>query len=115
MRFFSRFSPIGAYRDLRTFLLSRERYELGFLALAIAITGVFVFAFLENSRVEAPYKREIIYVQQWRADRTDTQIRAQQLIDQVERDRQAAIDKAEREKRQAEFKRLDDSLTNMGI
>ena len=115
MGFFRRFSPFAAYRDLRGFLATRERYELGFLALAIAITGGLVVAFLASSQVEEPYKREIIYVQQWRADRTDAQIKAQQLIDEAARQKQEKIDAAEAEKRRLEFKRLDDSLTNMGF
>ena len=39
MRFFSRFSPVIAYRDLRFFLGSRQPHELWFLVAAMAITG----------------------------------------------------------------------------
>lgn len=115
MSFFARFSPIAALRDLRGFLAARERYELGFLVLAMAITGVFIFAFVSQSQVEAPYKRDIIYVRQWRADRSDAQIKAQQMIDEAAKQKQQAIDRGEREKRRQEFKRLDDALTNMGF
>ena len=115
MGFFHRFSPTAAYRDLRGFLATRERYELGFLALAIAITSGLVFAFVGDSQVEVPYVAHITYVQQWRADRTDAEIKAQQVIDQAAREKQLAIDKAERAKSQAEFKRLDDKLKRMGI
>jgi hypothetical protein len=115
MGFFSRFAPLSAYRDLRRFLATRQPYELGFFVLALAITAVLIFAFLQNSQVDAPYKRQIIYVQQWRADRTDGEIKAQQLIDEAAKQKQAAIDAAEREKRRLEFKRLDDSLSNMGL
>ncbi len=115
MGFFSRFAPLAAYRDLRGFLATRERYELGFFALAVAVTGGVMFAFLLTSREEIPYKRQIIYVQQWRADRTDAQIKAQQLIYQAAKDRQAAIDAAEAEKRRLAFKRLDDSISNTGL
>lgn len=115
MGFLRRFSPIAAYRDLRGFLASRERYELGFLALAIGVTTALILAFVGDSPAEPPYVPHITYVQQWRADRTDAEIRAQQVIDQAERARQEAIAKAERAKSQAEFKRLDDKLKRMGI
>ena len=115
MGFFRRFSPAAAYRDLRGFLASRERYELGFLALAIGITTALIFAFVGDAQVEPEYVPHITYVQQWRADRTDAEIKAQQVIDQAAREKQAALDKAERAKSQAEFKRLDDKLKRMGI
>ena len=115
MGFFRRFSPIAAVRDLRRFLASRERYELGFLALAMGVTGFLVFAFVRDSQAEAPYVPEIVYVQQWRAGRTDAEIRAQQVIDEAKREQQEAVVRAERAKTQAEFKRLDDSLKRMGI
>lgn len=115
MRFFARLSPVVVYRDLRGFLASRERYDLIFLVVAIAITGGLIFAFVRDSPVEVPYKREIIYVQQWRADRTDAQIKVQQAIDEAAKQKQKKADDAEREKLRLEFKRLDDSLTNMGV
>ncbi|WP_242097359.1 MULTISPECIES: hypothetical protein [unclassified Sphingomonas] len=116
MPFFSRLSPIRAYKDLRGFLLQREPYELGFLALAVVVTGVFVYAFLRDGNdVKPVYRPQIQYVQQWTLDRTDAQIRAQQVIDQAAKDKRL---KAEAEKRaalQAQFKRLDDRLKAYGI
>lgn len=115
MSFISRLSPIRAYKDLRFFLAQREPYELGFLLLAMLITTGLIFAFARDSSVERPYQRNIIYVEQWRADRTDAQIVAQQKIDQAAKDKMLAAQEAERKKTQAEFKRLDDKLKGMGI
>lgn len=115
MGFFSRFATLPAYRDLRRFLAARQPYELGFLVLALAITAFLIFIFLKDSQTEPPYQRKIVYVQQWRLDRTDAQIKAQQLIDQAAKDKQAAIDAAEAEKRRQSFVRLQNSLNNMGI
>lgn len=115
MRYFGRFSPVSAYRDLRLFLATRERYEFVFLALAIAITGVFVWLFVHDSQIEAPYKRDIIYVQNWRADRTDAQIKAQQVIDEAARKQRVAAQDAEKAKSRAEFQRLDNALDKMGL
>jgi len=115
MSFFSRMSPLRAYKDLRDFLATRERYELGFLALAMGITGFLVYAFAHDSYVEPVYKRDIVYVQQWSADRTDAQIRAQQAIDAPIKAKQMAEAQAAREKKQAEFKKVDDQLSRWGL
>ena len=115
MRFFGRFSPVSAYRDLRLFLSTRERYEFGFLALAIAITFALVWLFVHDSAVEVPYKRDIIYVQNWRADRTDAQIKAQQVIDEAARQQRVAEEDAEKAKNRAAFQRLNNSLDKMGF
>lgn len=115
MRFFSRFSPVAAYRDLRFFLGSRQPHELWFLVAAMAITGFLIFAFFKDSRMEREYRPQITYVQQWPADRSDAQIRAQQAIDEPIKRAALAEQKAAEDKRKAEFKRVDDALTKWGI
>ena len=115
MGFFSRFSPLRAYRDLRLFLSYRRPYELGFLALAMAITGFFIYAFLHDSSIEPVYKRDIVYFEQWPADRTDAQIRAQQKIDEPIKRQRLAEQRAADEERRASFKRLDKKLEGWGL
>lgn len=115
MSYFSRFSPVRAYKDLRLFLSYRRPYELGFLALAIAVTSFFIYGFAQDSYMEREYRPNIVYVEQWRADRTDAQIRAQQKIDKVSEDQARAEQKAAEERNRAAFKRLDDKLTGMGL
>lgn len=112
----ARFSPMRAYRDLRLFLSYRQRHELVFLALAIVVTGVVIAGFYVDSRIEKPYKRpEITYFESWPAARTDEQIKAQQAIDQVKKERRLAELKALQEERKAEFKRLNDKLERWGL
>ena len=115
MSFFARLSPLRAYRDLRFFLASREPYELGFFAVAVAITSFVMFAFFKDSHVEKEYRPNIIYVQQWRADRSVAEIVAQQKIDQAAKEKADAEVARERAKTQAEFRRLDDRLKKLGI
>ena len=115
MAFFSRFSPIRAYRDLRFFLRQRRPHELGFLAAAMAITGFLVFAFFKDSYVEPEYRPNIIYVEQWRADRTDAQIIAQQKIDAPIKAKALAEQKAREDAVRASFKRMDDGMTKLGL
>ncbi|WP_203308989.1 MULTISPECIES: hypothetical protein [Sphingomonas] len=115
MQFFSRFSPVRAYKDLRLFLAGRERHELGFLAAAVAITGFFVYAFARNDYDIPPKPPQIIYVQQWTADRTDAQIRAQQAIDKVAQDKRIDEYNARVDKMRAQFKKADDAMNKWGL
>jgi hypothetical protein len=115
MDFFGRMSPLRAYRDLRQFLAGRESYELVFLMAAMLITGFFIYAFARDSAVEPTYKRDIVYVEQWTADRTDAQIRAQQAIDAPIKAKLLAEQKAAQERRQAGFKKMDDAMSRWGL
>jgi hypothetical protein len=115
MQYLGRFSPVRAVRDLRLFLASRQPHELWFLLAAVAITGFFIYGFAHDSREEVVYRPTIIYVQQWPANRSTAEIRAQQKIDQAGEERRRAEAKAEQDKRRAEFQRLDDSLKRYGL
>lgn len=115
MGFFARFSPLRAISDLRRFLALRQPYELWFGILAIVMTTLLLAGFMADSRVEKVRKPNIIYVQQWPLSRTDREIIAQQKIDQVKRDKEAAELRARQEAVRQQFKRLDDKLTSYGL
>lgn len=115
MQFFARMSPLRALRDLRLFLHQRQPHELGFLVLAILITGFFIFAFAKDSHIEKVYKPDIVYVQQWRLDRSEAEILAQQKVDQAKKDKEQAALEKEQAKTRAEFQRLDDKMKRWGL
>ena len=115
MEFFARLSPLRAYRDLRRFLAGREPYELGFLLLAMFVTGFFVYAFAYDGRIEEEYRPDIIYVEQYRLDRTDAEIAAQQKIDGAAKEKRLAERRRQELARQASFKKMDDKLKSMGL
>ncbi len=115
MQFLDRFSPLRAYKDLRFFLAQRQPYELGFLALAMAITGFLVWAFVKDSYVKPVYKPDIIYVEQWTLNRTDGEIRAAQVVDQARKEKRLAEEKAFADKKRAQFKKLDDQMNKWGL
>lgn len=96
------FSRLGAaWRDLRFFFATRERHEYWFALLSVAITAFIIFAFWHDSNfTPAP---QIVYVNNWPANRTDAEIIKEQKIDT------AARHKAEAERR-AEFQKLADQL-----
>ena len=109
---FSRFSPFRAFRDLLAYLRSRKPYEVGFLALAVAVTWTVVLVFSsDTNNIKPDYvEPEIIYVQSYAANRTDAEIIAQQKVDlPKEQARKKVLTDAQR-KRQEEFKRLDEKL-----
>ncbi|MEI9850245.1 MAG: hypothetical protein WDN24_04500 [Sphingomonas sp.] len=116
LKYFARFSPLRAVRDLRRFLASRQRYEIFTLFGAAAVTWTVMWAFVVDSKtIEVPYKRNIIYVQSWPLDRSDKEIHAQQKIDIVKKTKQEEELEKRRKQRQAEFKRVDDWLKSYGL
>jgi len=115
MRYFSRFSPLRAGRDLRFFLASRQPHELWFLVAAMSITGFLIYAFAHDSYVEPVYRPQITYVQQWSADRTDAQIKAQQAVDEPVKQRALAERRRAEDARRAEFKKMDDAMSRWGL
>lgn len=115
MKFLKFLSPIRAVRDLRAFLKLRHQYELLFMLGAFVVTLIIVGAMFKDSYFERQYKREIIYVQNWRADRTLETIIAQQKIDQAKRDKIIAAQKAKADERKRSWKKIDDGLTEWGL
>ena len=115
MNFFRRVSPIKAFTDLRAYLGRRRPHEMVFLALAFALTLGMFQLFMIDTRIVRPYTRDIVYVEQWRADRTNAQIIAQQKIDLPKE--KAALDaqaKADAQRRLA-FKHMEDQLKAVGL
>lgn len=114
--FFRRFSPFLAVNDLRRYLARRQPYEVIalFTSIFIVITIIAVLA-RDDASIKVPYKRDIIYVEQWPADRTDAQIRASQKADAVEQAKRDAELARLQAKRRAEFKKIDDALTAYGF
>ena len=111
-----RFNPFRAFGDLRRYLASRQRHEIIFLFVSLAAVVLILSVFVAGARVEKPYKPpDIIYVQSWRADRSDADIIAQQKIDAAKKKIDDAKEaKFEAEKRAA-FKRASDTLRKFGI
>ncbi|WP_447727928.1 hypothetical protein [Sphingomonas koreensis] len=108
-------SSVGPLQDLREALRIRHGYQLWFLLAAFATTGLILTGFYLDSYFERAYKREIIYVQNWRADRTLDEIVAQQKIDEEARQKREAEAKAKAEKKRIEYKKVDDKLKSWGL
>ncbi|MBV9841820.1 MAG: hypothetical protein JOY99_09880 [Sphingomonadaceae bacterium] len=103
MAFFPRpSSPRNAWRDLRAFLATRQRHQIVFAALSIAMPALLILGFAHDAHVDPP-PPTMYFLPSWPASRSDAEIIAQQKIDQ------AAKEKALAEKR-AQFQRLEKQL-----
>ncbi len=81
-------SPAAAWRDLKAFLGQQGRHKVVFGLIAIAMPALIIWGFYVDANIKP--KPQIVYVENWPADRTDEQIKAEQKIDQARRDKAAA-------------------------
>ena len=107
--------PGPAFHGLRGFVRSRKRYQIWALAVSALIVVAIIFGFIKDSRFFPKYKAEITYFKSWPLDRSDAEIQAQMKIDNA---RLAKL-RAERDKkqkaRQAEFQKIDNTLSGWGL
>lgn len=96
-------SPRRAFADLRAFFRNRDRGHVIGALLAVLSTAIVVIVFFADSNVNTMPPPQVIYVSDWRATRTDAEIKAQQKKDQ------AAHDAAVKYKRE-QFQKLQKSL-----
>jgi hypothetical protein len=96
-------SPRAAFADLRSFLRQRSREQVIGASLAVLVTTIILIHFFVDSKINTAPPPQIIYVEQWNANRTDAEIIAEQKLDQAERD--AAL-----KARQEQFKKLENRL-----
>jgi len=96
-------SPRAAFADFRAFLRHREREHWIGAALAVLVTIIIIIEFLVDSKINTAPPPQIIYAEQWRADRTDSEIIADQ------KKHQAAREAAQKEK-QRQFQKLEKQL-----
>jgi hypothetical protein len=95
--------PRAALKDLAAFMRQRSREQVIGAALAFLVTTIIVIEFLVDSKIGTAPPPQIVYVQQWSADRTDAEIIADQKKDQAKKEA------AQREK-QRQFQRLEKQL-----
>lgn len=103
MAFFPRpVSPKSAFADLRDMFSSERPHRWSLLALSCTLTGILLWGFVIDSRIP-PKPREIFYVENWMADRKDSDIIRQQIKD-------LALYEAALEKKQVEFQKIADRV-----
>jgi hypothetical protein len=95
--------PSVALRDLMAFLRQRSRDQVIPACLAVLVTAIIVIVFLVDSKINTAPPPQIIYVENYAANRTDADIIADQKKDQ------AAREAAAKEK-QRQFQQLEKRL-----
>ena len=95
--------PRAAFKDLAAFMRQRSREQVIGAILAILATTIIVIEFLVDSKINTAPPAQIVYVEQWNANRTDADIVRQQKIDQAKREQA-------RRERQRQFQRLERQL-----
>ena len=100
--------PTVLWNDLRAFWRERPRHQWLAGTLAVAIPVGILVAFYLDSNTNLRPRATIVYVDSWRADRSDDEIKAKQKTDLEQR-------RAAEAERQRQFKQLDDRLNRLGI
>jgi hypothetical protein len=88
--------------DLKAFFSGGERHKFVAGGVAILMPVIIMAGFYVDSKKEPP-KPQLIYVQEFAADRTDDDIRKQNIADQKDLD-------ARREAKRKEWQRLADKM-----
>jgi hypothetical protein len=100
--------PRALIADLRAFAASSGRHHWIALAMAVIMPAALLVLFYTDGKRNTAPKPQVIFAQSWPADRTDEQIKADQVTHQAKRE-------ALQKERQRQFKALDDRLEKMGI
>ena len=101
-------SPRALIADLRAFAASSGRHHWIALAAAVIMPAALIVLFYTDGQRNIAPKPQLILVENWPANRTDEQIKADQVTHQAKRE-------AMQKERQRQFKALDDRLEKMGI
>ncbi len=101
-------SPRALWKDMAAFWRDRPRHQWIAAVLAIAMPIGIVAAFYIDSGTNLTPRRTVTIVENYPANRTDEQIRADQNRRQAEVDRRA-------NERREEFRKIDSALNRLGI
>lgn len=96
-------SPRTAWRDLRAVMGRRSREHLIAAGLSILFTVVIIVVFFLDAKVNTAPPVTVTYVDSWSANRSDAEIKADQVKDQKAREERAAV-------RQEQFKEIANSF-----
>ena len=92
-------SPLAAFRDLAAFMRHRSREQVIGACLALLVTSIIVIEFIVDAKTGMAPPPQVVVVDIYPANRTDAQIRADQIKDE------AAKEAAQKE-RQRQFQKL---------
>ena len=97
------YRPGFALRDLAAFLRQRSREQVIGASLAVLVTIIILILFFVDSQINTAPPAQVIYVEQYSANRTDAEIIADQKVHQAKREAAA-------KKKQEQFQKLEKQL-----
>jgi hypothetical protein len=100
--------PKALWADLRAFAAERPKHQWIAAGAAVTMPIAIIILFITDGNRNIAPGEQLIYVESWSANRTDAEIKADQVKDQAARE--AAV-----KERQRQFKKLDDDLEKLGI
>lgn len=101
-------SPKALMADLKAFASQRSPHHWAALALAVLMPAALIGLFIKDANTNIAPGPQLIYAQSWSADRTDEEIKADQVKHQAERE-------AKQKERQRQFQKLENSMEKLGI
>lgn len=100
--FFRNVSPRRAVLDLWQFVGAPREYRVTGLVLASCVTGGIFLVMVNQAWRGMPRRPEVIYIQSWRADRSDAEI----IAGNIEASRKAKAEAAEAEMHAENIRRM---------
>ena len=101
-------SPKALIADLRAFASQRSPHHWVAAALAITMPIALVALFIKDGKTNIAPGPQLIYEESWSSNRTDEEIKADQVKHQAERE-------ARQKERQRQFKKLEEGMEKLGI
>ena len=101
-------SPRARWSDLRAFAGERRPHHWVAAGLAILMPAALIVLFITDGRTNTMPGPQLIYAESWSANRTDAEIKADQVKHQAERE-------AKQKERQRQFQKLEKDLEKLGI
>lgn len=106
----------AAWRDLRDFVVAPRPHKIVFITAAAATPVGLYLALMQQAKVDTDYiPPDIVYVQQWDANRSVDEVQAQQAKDLpaelAEKKRIADL----KEERRKQFERVANVMDDLGL
>ena len=101
-------SPRALWSDLKAFARERPRHQWIAVLLAIVMPALIIWLFILDGKTNIAPGPQLIYAESWSLNRTDEEIKADQVEHQAERE-------AKQKERQRQFKKLDERMEKLGL
>jgi hypothetical protein len=96
-------SPRAAIKDLVAFIRRRDREQIWGMTMAVLVTTIILIIFAVDPKINTAPPPTVVYVEDFAANRTDADIKRDQLAD-------AEVRRQQKEAKKRQFQELQDKL-----